>query len=135
MIHNLFGIFFILHGFVHLLYFGQSARYFELQPGMVWPDGSWAFSRLLGDSATRNLTSVLLVLAAIGFVAGGIGIFVKQAWWRPAIVITSIFSSVLYLLFWDGGLQHLDNKGGVGILINLAILAALLVFHWPKFEF
>jgi len=135
MIRILFGIFIVLHGLVHLLYFGQSARYFELQPGMVWPDGSWAFSRLLGTSATRNLTSVLLVVAAIGFVAGGIGIFAKQAWWRPAIVITSIFSSAIYLLFWDGGFQHLDNKGGVGILINLALLVALLIFQWPKIDF
>jgi len=135
MINILFGIFIVLHGLVHMLYFGQSARFFELQPGMVWPDGSWAFSRLLGDLATRNLTSFLLVLAAIGFVAGGLGIFAKQAWWRPAIIATAIFSSAIYFLFWDGGFRHLDNKGGVGIFINLAILAALLLFQWPKFEF
>ena len=135
MINILFGIFFVLHGLVHMLYFGQSGRYFELQPGMVWPDGSWAFSRLLGEAGGRNLASVLLVLATIGFVAGGIGIIAKQAWWRPAIIGTAVFSSVIYLLFWDGGFQHLDNKGGVGILINLVILAALLLFQWPKFEF
>ena len=135
MIRILFGIFLALHGLVHMLYFGQSARYFKLQDGMVWPDGSWAFSRLLGDAAARNLASVLLVLAAIGFVAGGVGIFAKQVWWRPVIVAAAIFSSLIYILFWDGGLQHLDNKGGIGILINLAILAALLIFHWPDFDF
>ena len=135
MINILIGIFFVLHGLVHMLYFGQSAGYFELQPGMVWPDGSWAFSRLLGEAGARNLASVLLVLAALGFLLGGIGIFVKQAWWRPVVVATAVFSSVVYLLFWDGGFQHLDNKGGVGILINLAILSALLIFQWPKFEF
>ena len=135
MINILIGIFFVLHGLVHMLYFGQSAGYFELQPGMVWPDGSWAFSRLLGEAGARNLASVLLVLAALGFAVGGIGIFAKQAWWRPVVVATTVFSSVVYLLFWDGGFQHLDNKGGVGILINLAILSALLIFQWPKFEF
>ena len=135
MINILIGIFFVLHGLVHMLYFGQSAGYFELQPGMVWPDGSWAFSRLLGEAGARNLASALLVLAALGFLLGGIGIFVKQAWWRPVVVATAVFSSVVYLLFWDGGFQHLDNKGGVGILINLAILSALLIFQWPKFEF
>jgi len=134
MINILFGIFIVLHGLVHMLYFGQSARFFELQPGMIWPDGSWAFSRLFGDAGARNLASILLVLAAIGFVAGGIGIFVKQIWWRPVIVFTSVFSSVLYLLFWDAGWGHLDNKGGVGILINLAILAVLLIFQWPNIE-
>jgi len=135
MISIVFAVFLILHGLVHMLYFGQSDRYFELQPGMVWPDGSWAFSRLLGDAGARNLASVLLVLATIGFVAVGVGIFAKQAWWRPVVIITAIFSSIVYLLFWDGGFQHLDNKGGVGILINLAILAALLIFQWPRFDF
>ena len=65
MIRTLFGIFIVLHGLVHLLYFGQSARYFELQPGMVWPDGSWLFTKLLGEESNRALTSSLLVLAAI----------------------------------------------------------------------
>jgi uncharacterized membrane protein YphA (DoxX/SURF4 family) len=135
MLSILFGVFFMLHGMVHLLYFGQSARYFELQPGMAWPDGSWIFSRLLGDGTTRNLSSILLVLAAVGFVIGGIGIFAKQAWWRPTIIVVAIFSSAIYVLFWDSGWGHLDNKGGIGVLINLAILAALLIFQWPKFEF
>lgn len=135
MLSILFAIFFVLHGLVHLLYFGQSARYFKLQAGMIWPDGSWAFSRLLGDVENRSLASVLLVLAAIVFVAGGIGIIARQAWWRLLILVASVFSSIIYLLFWDGGWDHLDNKGGVGIFINLVILAALLVFRWPAFDF
>lgn len=134
MITILTGIFFILHGLVHLLYFGQSAGYFELQPGMVWPDGSWVFSRLFGDVISRNLASVLLILAAIGFIVGGIGLFAKQVWWRPTIVAVAVFSSVIYLLLWDANWSHLDNKGGVGILINLTILAALLIFQWPIIE-
>ena len=135
MLNILFGIFFVLHGLIHMLYFGQSARYFELQPGMAWPDGSWVSSRLFGDAITRNLAGILLVLAAVGFVIGGIGVFAKQTWWRPTIIAVAIFSSAIYLLFWDAGWSHLDNKGGIGILINLAILATLLIFQWPKFEF
>ena len=135
MVTFLFGLFIVLHGLVHLLYYGQSARYFELQAGMVWPDGAWAFSRFLGNAATRNLAGICLILAAIGFVAGGAGIFLKQSWWRLAIVSAAAFSSVIYILFWDGGAQSLDNKGGIGILINLAILAALLIFRWPNLEF
>lgn len=129
------GVFMVLHGLVHLLYLGQSARYFELQSGMLWPDGSWAFSKLLGDETARLLANVLLGLAAIGFVAGGAGIFAQRGWWRPAVVGTAVFSAVVFMLFWDGGLQHLDDKGGVGILINLAILVAVLVLQWPQFEF
>jgi hypothetical protein len=44
---NIFaGIFFVLHAFVHLLYAGQSARWFELRPGLAW-----LLARLLGHSA------------------------------------------------------------------------------------
>lgn len=127
----IFGVFLILHGFVHLLYFGQSAGYFELQPGMVWPDGAWALSRLFGNEATRVLASIFLVLAGIGFAAAGAGLVVKQAWWRTTVVGVAAFSSVIYLLLWDGAWQHLDNKGWVGILINVAILAVVLLFQWP----
>ena len=66
MLRFVIGVFMVLHGLVHMLYFGQSARLFELQPGMVWPDGAWTFSKLLGDAATRHLANIACVLAAIG---------------------------------------------------------------------
>jgi hypothetical protein len=135
MVRILFGLFFVLHGLVHLLYFGQSARYFELQPGMVWPDGSWLFSRLFQNATIRNIAGILLILTAAGFVAAGTGIFLKQTWWQPVVIGSAVFSSLIYILFWDGVIQNLDNKGGIGILINLAILAALLIFHWPNIDF
>jgi hypothetical protein len=130
-----FGIFIVLHGLVHLLYFGHGARYFELKPGLVWPDGSWVFSRLFGDEAARNLVSFLLILAAIGLVVGGIGILVSQSWWRPLVVGTAAFSSLVYILFWNGSMQNLDGQGGIGLLINIAILLALLLLRWPQLGF
>ena len=132
MLTIVFGIFIVLHGLVHLLYFGQSARYFELQPGMLWPDGSWIFARLVGDGAARNLASIMLVLTAIGFVIGGTGILFRQEWWRPVVTGTAVFSAIFFVLFWDGIAQAMDNKGGIGILINIAILVVVLVLKWPK---
>ena len=134
MVRIIIGIFIVLHGLVHLLYYGHSARAFELQPGLTWPDGSWLFSRLLNVEASRSLANLLLILIAVGLVVGGLGIFFKQSWWQPVVVGFSAFSVVVYILFWDGVPQMLDGKGGIGILINLAILAALLIFHWPKIE-
>jgi len=127
--------FIVLHGLVHLLYFGQSARLFELQPGMLWPDGSWAFATLLGDKTTRYLASITCILSAAGLVIGGVGIFLDQSWWRSAVVATAGFSIILFILFWNGRLQHLDIQGGVGILIDAAIMVSVLVLHWPKFDF
>ena len=135
MIRVIAGIFLVLHGLVHLLYFGQSASLFELQPGLTWPDGSWAFSKLFGVSSTRVLASACLILSAAGFVIGAIGIFFGQSWWRTAVIVSAVFSAIVYVLFWNGRWQHLDGQGGVGILIEIAILAAILIFGWPKFDF
>jgi hypothetical protein len=131
MLTILMGIFFCLHGLVHLLYAGQSWRLFELRPGMVWPDGSWIFSKLFGDETTRLLATVLLALAAVAFIAGGMGLFARQTWWRPVILGAGAFSSVLFLLLWDGKFQALPDKGGVGILINLAIWMVVFILKWP----
>jgi hypothetical protein len=126
------GIVIVLHGLVHLLYVGQSSRLFELQPGMVWPDGSWAFSRFLGAGATRLLASLSFVLAAIALVAGGAGLLLRQTWWRPTVVVAAAFSSAVVVLFWDGTFQQLDNQGLIAVLINIAILAAVLIVRWPR---
>ena len=135
MLKFIFGIFIILHGLVHLLYVGHSQKFFELQPGMTWPDGSWAFSRLLGGGMTRSLTSVLCALVAVILVTGGIGLFAKWELWRSIVIGGTVFSTVVYLLLWNGKMQGLDNQGLIGILINLAILALLLILRWPKLEF
>jgi hypothetical protein len=135
MLRIVIGVFMLLHGLVHLLYFGQARRLFEVQPGLAWPDGSWAFSKLLGDETTSWLASIACVVAAIGFVVGAIAIFVGQAWWRPLVVGSAAFSAAIFLLFWDGGLQRLDAKGAIAIFINLAILVAVLLFRWPDFGF
>jgi hypothetical protein len=126
------GIVIVLHGLVHLLYVGQSSRLFELQPGMVWPDGSWALSRLLGAEATRWLASISFVLAAIAFVAGGVGLLLRRAWWRPMVVGAAAFSAAVVVLFWNGTFQELDNQGLVAILINAAILVGVLIVRWPR---
>jgi len=127
----LLGIFFILHGMVHLLYAGQSGRYFELRPGMIWPDGAWLFSKLPGDESTRLLVVVLLALAAFGFVAGGLGLFFHQDWWRSVTLGTAVFSSLIFILWWDGKFQALADKGGVGILINLSIIFVAFILKRP----
>ena len=135
MLRFIVGIFIVLHGLVHLLYFAQSRRVFELQPGMAWPDGSWAFSRLLGDEATRQLASITCILAAIGFIVGGAAILLGQSWWRPVVVGAAAFSAAVFFLFWNGKAQNLAQQGAIAILINLAILVYVLVLQWPDFGF
>ena len=133
MLIFVFGIFIILHGLVHLLYFGQSRRLFLLHPDMDWPDDSWAFSRVLGDEGTSLLASVSCIVATLGFVAGGLGIVLRLEWWRPMVVASAVFSAAIFILFWDGEGRRLASKGGVDVLINIAILFVVLVLQWPDF--
>jgi hypothetical protein len=133
LLRILLGVFVVLHGLVHLLYVGQSRRLFELRPGMVWPDGSWAFSKLLGVGVTRWLTSISYALVAIGFVAGGIGILAGKAWSRPVVAGSAAFSTVSILLFWDSKMQKLSDQGVIAILINVALLVVVFVLNWPSF--
>lgn len=126
-----FGAFVVLHGLVHLMYFAHAARYFELKPGMLWPDGSWALSGFAGTEAVRNLANISMILAAAGLVMGGVGVLLGQSWFRPVVVSAAVFSSVAFLLLWNGRMQELDAQGAIAILINAAILLAVLVFRWP----
>jgi hypothetical protein len=124
MLRILFGIFLILHSMVHLLYARQSLRLFELRPEMTWPDGSWLFSRLLTNETTRLLATMLLVLAALGLAASGLGLFFRANWWQTLTVASTIFSILLFFVMWDG------DHGGAGILIDIVILVLILVFKW-----
>jgi hypothetical protein len=134
MLRIIIGGFFLLHGMVHLLYAGQALRFFELQPGLVWPDGAWAFSRLPGEQATRMLGAMACVLAAAGFVVSGTGLLVRQPWWRPLLGGVAAFSTVAFVLFWNGKLQRLPDQGWVAVLINGVILIVVFILHWPSLE-
>lgn len=128
MLKVLGGIFVVLHGLVHLWYFTLSRGLVEYKPDMGWSGQSWLLTNPLGDATTRALASVLYVVAAVAFVASGIGILANSGWWRTALAASAIFSSVLVVVFWDGGGQQLMQKGLLGLLINVAILIALLLF-------
>jgi hypothetical protein len=124
----LFGVFLILHGVVHLLYVGQSARKFELQPELTWPDESWVFSRFMPIYRVRILTNFLLVIAAIGFLVSAIALFSQQNWFHTILLITAAFSSLVYLVNWDARFKGLDHQGFVGVLINIAVIGLAYFF-------
>jgi len=131
LVRLILSVFILLHGLVHLLYSGHSRRLFELRPGMTWPDGSWVFSELLGDEATRSLSTLLYALAAIGFVVGSIGMLAGQVWSLPVIVSSAVFSAVIVVLFWDGKLHRLDDQGAIALLINITLVVIAVVLWRP----
>jgi len=124
----LMGTFIVLHGLVHLWFVVLSQRLIAFEAEMGWSGESWLLSNFMPEPATRMLATVLYTLATLGFVAGGVGLFLQQEWWSPVVIGAALFSAVTIFLFWDGGMQMIVEKGLLGLLINIAILIALLVF-------
>jgi sterol desaturase/sphingolipid hydroxylase (fatty acid hydroxylase superfamily) len=135
MIRIAAGAFLILHGLVHLLYFGQTQRIFELRPGMAWPDQSWVLARFMAAGTIRLVAGIALLAAALGLIAGGAAVLFGQRWWQSVTAVPLVLSSVLYLVMWNARFEHVDDQGAIGILINVAILVAVLILRWPRFAF
>ena len=43
----------------------------------------------------------------------------------------AVFSALLYILLWNGSTKALDEQGGIGVLINRAILVMVLILKVP----
>lgn len=127
MLELIAAVFVGLHGLVHLLYAGQSWRAFELQPGMAWPEGSWALSRLFTGGTLRRLVGLACVLICSGFVAGAIALIWIEGWWRSTLMVSTVLSSLVYLLAWDGRGQGIIDQGGFAVVINLILIALFLL--------
>jgi hypothetical protein len=135
MLRFFIGLFVVLHGLVHLWFVVLSQKLVEFRPEMGWTGRSWIFTNMLGDPITRSLASVLYGLATIAFVVSGIGIFIRAEWWRPVMIGSAVFSSILIILLWDGNVQLPVGKGLVGLLISVVMLVALLLLRWPSAAF
>ena len=127
MMRTLTGIFIILHGLVHLWYVVLSYQWIEYQPDMGWNGQSWLFSTFLKQRTLRSITGILFILAAFAFVASGIGVFIQADWLNPVLLSSAVFSTLLLVLFWDGSPEMIVQKGLLGVLINLVIIAVILI--------
>jgi hypothetical protein len=94
---------------------------------MGWSGKSWLFTNLIGDTATRTLASILLLLATVGLSAGGIGFLAQQQWARPVLIASAAVSAIVLILFWDGSMIFVVQKGLIGLLIDVAIIAGPLL--------
>jgi hypothetical protein len=117
----LLGGLFVAHGLVHTAVWATPTK----EGGMPFdPKRSWALSALgLGPSA-RSLAVALALLATAAFVAVGIGVWAGQGWWRPLAVASAAGSFALMALYFHPWLS-------VGVLLDVAIFAALVWTAWP----
>jgi hypothetical protein len=121
------GFFVLLHGLVHFWYVVLSQRLVKFQPEMGWTSESWVLSGPLSESVTRSLATGLYALAALAFVVSAAGFLGRSDWWRPAMSISAVFSAVTILMYWDGNMAMLVEKGLAGLLINVGIVAVLFL--------
>ena len=117
------GIFLVAHGWAHVWYVILSQRLIEFKEEMVWTGESWILSGFLSESVTQLISTLGYSVSLIGFVAGGVALILGRDWWRPITLASAIISSVTVVLFWDGKLSMLKERGIIGLLIDLAVIA------------
>ena len=134
MLKTLLAMFIVAHGLVHA---GLAAAPNPDDPnskaGAIFTaaDRSWLLPRLgVNAPAIHWIGIILVALSTLGFMLTGMGIFGAaglSSIWRTAAVISSCLSLLLLILFWHRWFP-------VGVLIDIAILAALLLLKWPPVE-
>lgn len=72
MVEKISGLFIIAHGLVHFWLVTLSMKLVAFKPEMGWNGKSWLLTNALGDSVTRSLASVLLIVSALGLSVGGV---------------------------------------------------------------
>lgn len=122
-----FAAFLVAHGLVTIIMYLAPSR----------PDApfvatrSWLLSRAgLPEGVLRTLSRVLAAVATVAFVLAGLGVLGVPGLlgiWQWATVAGAAASLLLLGLFFQPWLT-------VGVLINVGLLLAVLVFHWPANE-
>lgn len=120
-------LFILLHGWVHIWYLLLAGNIVKYTSDMGWTGNSWLLSGWMGESAPRNLAVFLYLIAAILFTASGIGYYLGKTWFINTMIISTVFSSILIITFFDGRFDLLVQKGLVGLIINIALLAWVLI--------
>ncbi|MBI9043130.1 MAG: hypothetical protein JEZ06_01520 [Anaerolineaceae bacterium] len=131
MLKPILAIFIIAHGLVHS---GLAAAPNPNDPnsklGAIFTaaERSWLLPNIgLSPESIKWTGLILVILSTLGFVISGLGIFGLAGFeniWRESAVFSAITSLLLLFLFWHPWFP-------VGILIDIAILIALLGIKWP----
>lgn len=121
------ALFLAAHGLVHLLYVGISQGWVEDAEAMGWNGRSWLLSRLLPEATVLNLGSALYVVVTAGFVVGAVGYLLGTGWATSVLVGAAALSTATIVVMWDGSLAKVVDKGLLGVVIDVAVVAWLLV--------
>ena len=123
MLHTIIAIILILHGLIHLIGFVVNWKLVTIED-IPYKNSIVAGKIPVGGAGIRVI-GVLWLLAAIGFVVAGIGLFVLAPWWLTLTFWMSLFSLALCIAGWP--------EAQFGVYTNMIILVYLLAresFIW-----
>ena len=130
----MFALFLIAHGLVHAgLAAEPNPNDPESKPGAFFTSisRSWLLPKLgLNAAAVQWIGLILVALATLDFILAVLGVFGVPGLsevWRTVSVVSACVSLLLLVLFWHSWLI-------VGMLIDVALLIALLWVNWPSLE-
>lgn len=119
------------HGVVHGWYVVLSRGWIEPadgeDPEWGWNGRSWLLSGVLPEDVILDAASVLYGLVVAGFVVGAAGYVLSAGWSTPVLVGAATLSTAVIVVMWDGRRAQLTEKGALGVLIDAAVVAWLLV--------
>ena len=119
----LIGLVIIAHGAGHILFLGPwvgRARWGQA-------GHSWLLSGRVPDIVVLVVGDALWLVAMFGFMVAGGGILGQHEWWR-ALAVASAVVSLLGLALFGRPIQPVYSAG----LMDIVILVALLLVHWPS---
>ena len=125
MMEKILSVFLFAHGWAHIWYVILSQKLVEYEEWMAWTGKSWLLTGLLGDIAARWMATIGYTGSLVGFIASGVLLFFGRPGWRSAAFYSSILSTLTILVFWDGKLSMLKEKGIIGVIVNLLVLLYL----------
>ena len=120
------GLFYLLHGLVHLLYLGHSLRFFELEKGFIWPDHAILIPKKISLQRKQQIAAILCFMATLGFAVSGICLMSGFFFHNLDVIFSTGISSLLFIVFWDGRRSKIHTQGGIALIINLLILVLTL---------
>lgn len=109
------AVLFALHGIAHGVGFVASWRLAELEE-MPYRTTLLAGRVDVGDVGVRTM-GILWLVAGLTFLAVGLSVWRRQAWWPSLAIGVTLFSLVLCVLGWP------DSR--IGVAVNVAILVLL----------
>jgi hypothetical protein len=114
------------HGLVYLI-----APFTPMAPSISkgWKGSSAMLGTALSKDSLESLTTALWVIAGIGLLATAATIAMVSfvpGLWRPIAVSASLLGVASFAVFYDGQTPLFVNQGGVGVIIDLAVVTVAL---------